>query len=307
MKIKKIILIFILIFALNLSAFASKNKIHLFPVFALESNIELSQEYTSQLKKNLIKTEIFDISLLEDFNSVLNSEDDVFITTKNIVKEVCKENNINSAIFGYLTKSRYGYKLKMILYSVYDDNIVSEFYDNIYDIGSIPRSAKRCAVEFAARLNSIKGSKVFFSSLMMPGLGQFMLGKYIRGTIFVGMFSYFAADLLSTDDIKIIEDKRFQKFPTGTGYIYYVNNREVSFEEYIRTKENYEYTKEKNEELKDKKKKLQIYVGVVYLLNVIDALRLINNLNDKRIIEQKLSVDFNPLYSKSLIKLNYRF
>lgn len=288
------------------SALSKEKKVQFFPILSFESEISLSLQFTDFLKEKLLKTEIFELYIKEDFQYALQDNRNIFESVKKSVLDN-KDSNFQSVIFGYILKQGQAFIIQVYLYSTIENNIVADYTDRIFSAGELENSAKYCAIEFASRLYNIEGSRIYVGALMMPGLGHMMMKKYLRGAFFLGGFVYFMSKNFSTEIPQAMEYRDFRSYLSGSGRIYTVNGKEVSYAQWINLKEEYDNYVTSYNDLKAKKRNFQLGAALVYLLNVVDTMILTKKYNSKMSIEKKLSLDVEPFSYIPTVSLNYRF
>ncbi len=287
-----------------------RRSIHFFPLFSSREENSLSVKYSELLKSKLIKSEVFKINDSGQMNSILENSNNIYSTVKKKIDEVSSKSGIESVIYGYIIKINNKFNVKLYLYNAKDKIIVSSFQDNIYEEIDCERSARRCAVEFCSRMLSISSSRYFFASMIMPGLGQFLKKKYIRGALFSSSFVYLFAKLSSLKSQYVqTMSYRSERYYTGSSYTtrYYINNSQVSYNEYISSQNKYNKSMQNRNEISQQKQKYALGLATVYLVNIADMLISIKSMNSKRIIENRLNFSAVPLNDGHMYTLTYRF
>ena len=285
-----------------------EKKIYLFPLFTEKSETDFSNAYTRFLKEKLQKTGVFEVFEINEINNVLNDYENIFNTVKEAVNVKSSQMNLNSIVFGYLIKKDYGHDVRVIFYSAKDKEIISDFTDRLYNDSGIELSVKNCSVQFAARILSIDSSRMFFASLFMPGLGQFINRSYLKGTLFLGGFAYCLIKNSSIESPKSLGQLRnFSSQFDGRNTRYFIDGREYSYETWIQIFNDQEDQVKRNEENKKEKNKLKIYMGAIYLVNILDALITSKRYNNKKTIERRLSLNVDHFGRRPEICLKYRF
>ncbi|MFC1724390.1 hypothetical protein ACFL4T_02095 [candidate division KSB1 bacterium] len=306
MNIKKKFLQLILTLIFVSSVSGGDKKVHLFPIISVGTNNSLTEKYSEILKEKLLKTGIFSVHFYKDFKYITEDDSNLRYRIKEAIKKESLDKGYSSVIYGFMTQISGGYRINIALYSPGEDNIITEFFDRIYTEEGIERSAIKCALEFASRLKSIQGSRIYVASMMMPGLGQLMMKKYLRGALFMGSFVYFVSKNFSTKSPNTVERMTFSSYLSHPDRIYTVNGRRVDYDTWNRLKTEYDDAVYSNQGLNDKKRKLQLAAGLVYIFNIIDTLILTKDYNDKRKIERKLYVSLDSHRNPS-IALNFNF
>ena len=307
MRIIRILLSAIII-CFTSAIFAEGKKTYIFPFISLQSEISLCRNYVDILKQKLEKSDEFEIFMIQNFKFKLNKEGDPSAAIKNAVYNYCDIKEIKSAIFGYLDKQEFYHEITVVLYSAEDDNIITKFTDKLYNEDDINNSALNCAADFTARLKSIKSTKYLTASAFMPGLGQFIMKKYVKSAIILSSVGFCIYKYLNAGSMKSVErdtEIRIVESNNNTQkFIYLYKGKEVSFS-YLRSipEQYHKY----NHDLDKKKKTWQFTACCVYLVNIIDILFSIKNYNDKQKIKQKLTLDINPSAYKSEICLSFHF
>ena len=230
--------LFILIF--SFSTYGQERRIHLFPVISLNCEPETGIKYTGILLEKLLKTEIFDISEIKDFTFNQNLSGDIFTSLKNSINEFCQEKGIKTAVYGYISKKQSWYDIKIVFYSVEDQNTITNYDDRIFSESFMEESAKNCAVHVATRMTSIKGTKVFVASAFCPGLGQIIQKKYIKGAVILGSFVYLMYKYANIGNpVEVVSPYRtnvslmwISNSQQLYHYTYYLNDVMISQEEY---------------------------------------------------------------------------
>ncbi|MFC1724709.1 DUF5683 domain-containing protein [candidate division KSB1 bacterium] len=286
---------------------AEEKKILLFPIASAASELGPSGKFTEILKEKLTKSEVFDVFIVNDFRYTLKKIQDPLTDLKNAVFDHCKDKKIQSAIFGTIIKNESWYEINVFWYNVEQNDKITEFTQRVFSEERIENSATKCAVDFVARLNSIKSLRFMVSSVFMPGLGQLFLKNHIKSALFFGGVGYFLYRFASggsykyideDSEVKIVDMGSFQK------YFYFFKDKEVSYE-FLESK-SAEY-QDYNKRLDNKKMIFQFAAAAVYLINIADILLSIKQYNDRIRIEKKLTIDVNPFSSSPEICIKYSF
>ena len=295
------------IFSYVSSSFAAGKKTYIFPIVPLNSEIDFCGEYTDILKQKLEKSDVFKIFLAQDFNFTLKKDDIPDAALRRSVYNYCDIREIKSAIYGYITKEGSSYNIFIILYSAEDDNIIQRFNDHLVIKSEIYSSALDCAVDFVAGLNSIQSARYVTSSAFLPGLGQLEMKKYLKSTLIFGGFGFYLYKLISAGSFKSVEDDteiRVVEINFSRRFIYLYKGNEVS-RSFLETIPD-EYNKY-NHDLEKKRHRFQLFIGCIYLYNILDIIFSIKEYNDKLRIKKKLNVDVIPGDKNTTISLSYRF
>ena len=292
-----------LIFLTSSMIFSNEQDTHLFNIVSTKSGKNIGLQYTETLYDKLKRTEVFNVILDSDFNMLLENTDSTFSKIKESVIRFCSENKIRTAIFGYLIPVNNIFELRMIFYSVLDNEIITEFSDRLFDEHDIEKSAEYCALEFAARHNSIKSTRYFFGSLFMPGLGQLMMKNYLRSVIFFAGVGYCLFEYSTAGSYKSF-DKDAEIRVDHNIYTYYFNGDKVTYSFLEKMRSEYRVL---NTELRKKKEKFQIAAAFLYLLNVADILVSIKEYNSKLALKKKLAIEIYPFKNNPQIALKYHF
>ena len=305
---------------LNTDISASVKKIHLFPLVSIDTDKELAINYTDLLKEKLLKSEVFEITDIESFNFDAGTDIDIISRLKTEILKNVSVINAESVVFGYIKKRQQWHEIKIVLYSVLDDNIVSTYSDRVFVVDDFENSAKKCAIEFASRVSSIKGSKIFFASAFCPGLGHFLMKKYLKSAVIFGSFAYIFYKHATLGDITEIATDRFRAH-TSSMWIsdlqsiviteYYVDgvlvSEEVYNEHYEAWQREVEPLRQRNDKIKEDRKKFQLGLAAVYLINILDTIFSSKDYEIKRRLEEKVTLDVNPWGRQPSINFNYHF
>ncbi len=286
-----------------------KKLIHFLPVYSSQKEYAIAKYYSDQLMVKLYMSDVFEINDLRQMNSILENTKGIYQNVKRKVSEIADKSEYENVIYGYLTRQKSNYIIRLILYNAEGDKIISSFQDNIFGEEDCELSAKRCAVEFCSRMLSISSSRYFFGSMILPGLGQFLKKKYIKGAVFSGSFIYLFNHFLTTR-IKFVGSQVFTSnmvLSGGFHYKYYISGKEYPYEEWSARKTEYEQYLRSKSDISDKKSKYAAGAAAVYLINIIDMLRTIKSYNNKRMIEKRLSLNAIPLKDGSVLSLTYNF
>ena len=205
----------------------------------------MAAEFMSLFNLYLDKSEVFNIILHNEDNSTFKDKSNIFDRIRREINRNCKENNIKDAIFGCLLKTGSQYYIRIALYSAVNDKIVIERKAVIQNIKAIDYHAYNFTIEFASEINSIEGTRLFFASAIIPGLGQLIMKKYIRGAFFTGAFCYFVYKNFSIEEARYVKFRRFTRtlcgvddyFYTIDGIAYSYNTWISKYSEYIQKKE----------------------------------------------------------------------
>jgi hypothetical protein len=312
--------LFLIVTLINTPAFASVKKIHLFPVVSIDTETKHGANYSTLLREKLFKSQVFNITDVQGFDFRLNSNDDIISKLRIEVTKKAARENAESVIFGYIIKRKQWFEIKIVLFSIIDDNIVSTFTDRVFIEEEFENSAKRCAIEFASRVSSIKGSKIFFSSAFCPGLGHFLMKKYVKSAMIFGSFAYLFYRQVTLGKITEITTDRFRAH-TSSMWIsdlqsiviteYYVDGVLVGEEEYNEHYEAWqrevEPLRQRNIKIKEDRKKFQLGLAAVYLINILDTIFSSKDYEIKRRLEEKVTFDVNPWGRQPSINFNYHF
>ena len=159
MRLFKGFLVLILIFLLFISINAQKRRVHFFPLVPVNGDEEFCQEYSNLLKEKLIKSEVFRVTDVDNFEVNISGSEDDYKTIKKALKEKCLKENIESAIFGYVRMMGQGYHIYAELYYIENDDVISRFRDTFFIRDEIKYSTKNCALNFVSRINNIDFAK----------------------------------------------------------------------------------------------------------------------------------------------------
>ena len=178
----------------------------------------------------------------------------------------------------------------------------------VYDERNADYYAKECAIRFAARLSDIEGSRVVFSSFVMPGLGQVIKKRYIKGILYAGGFMYCLGKSIFTQEMK---STRFTTF-SHYGNMYYIDGRPYPYEIWLQKREEYEDMKKEERirfktSLDNKRHKYALIAAAIYVINLVDAIFLSNDFENKEAIMKKLSVDYTSNFGRPKIGIRFRF
>lgn len=291
---------------------AEKMKVHLFPVMAAKEEINIADRYTNLLRTYLLQSDFFEIDKVEKFNNILEGKIEVFENVKSQITRFGLENNISTAIFGFIIKTGKTYKIRILLYSILYNDIIAEYADNLYDFDSIENSAKECAIKFAVKLNSIEGTRIFCASAFLPGFGQILMKRYVRGFLYMGAFGYFLLKNYSIEEKRYVKFMKFESIELeGATTIYLVNSKAYSYEEWRQKLEEYHSRKmeanDYNHNLEKSKKRYFIISGIIYVINIIDTLFLIDDYESREEVIKRLTVksDFSCHYPKICLSFSF--
>ena len=147
-----------------------------------------------------------------------------------------------------------------------------------------------------------------FASLFMPGLGQLLNKDYLKGTMLLGGFAYC---LIKNTTLRESESsgqlRRFYSSFDGFNYRYFIDGIEYNYRTWKQILDEQENRGKNNEKIRKEKKKLKVYLGTIYILNILDALLTSKKFNNKKTIERKLSLEIGSINSKPQICLRYRY
>ena len=115
-----------------------------------------------------------------------------------------------------------------------------------------------------------------------------------------------------------IEEKKYVRFIRfdstelpNTASVYYIEGRAYPYEVWRQRLEEYHKARQEADEynsgLDRKKRDYQIAVGIVYVINIIDALFLIDRYEKRDEIINRLSVNISNTNNYAHISLNYSF
>ena len=293
-----------------------ERKVHLFPIVPINTDIEICRQYSDILKDKLQMTEIFTLFEVQDFSFEPGQFKNIIFSLKDAVTKTCKNKNINSAIYGTIEKKNSLLFVNIYLYTSDGNNIIASFSDKIYNSSDINRSAKDCAVHIGTEVSSIKGTKVFFSSALCPGLGHFLMKKKFRGAAYMGLFAFFVYKYSSAGKLRTPENT-FEMLTVESGFTgaertvsawYYINGEEVSFREYNERYQNEVVpVLEYNDKVKSRKNKFKLALAGIYLVSLLDTIFSSNEYEIKSRLEEKVSFDVDPFGRKPSINFNYHF
>ncbi|MFC1725374.1 hypothetical protein ACFL4T_07080 [candidate division KSB1 bacterium] len=326
MKSFKDFSLLILVLFLFTSAFPQQRSVNFFPLVPVNAENEFCRNYSSLLKEKLIKSEVFTITDVEGFEIIAEDSDETYINIKNAVKEKCKKDNIESAFFGYIRKTGVRYQVYIELYDSENENVISKFRDSFILQDEAEFSTKRCAVQFASRIQNINFAKITFSSAIIPGLGLANLNKKSRAASYFGgiVLLYLWQQNLSSS-IKPLIDGRFSwdssfaldgmnedGSPRRIEYAeYYINGELTSFDEWNKKRAVWMMDNAKiisqNDKFKNERKYVRLGMAVLYVANLLDTVFQARKYNDPIRLEQKISFDFDPFNRRPGFKVNYHF
>ena len=299
---------------------ADTRKVCLFPISSINVKPEICTEFTRSLKEKLIISEIFDVKDVKNFMFDASESRNVIFSLNRAVESECIKRNIKTAIYGYISKKDTWYDVYVVLYSAEGQSILSTFKDRIYHESNYEAAAKNCTVEFATNVSSIKGTKVFFGSALCPGLGHFMMKKYVRGAVYSGVFAFLFYKYATFEKKTAIDEDKYQIVPVfGISdftpgepiAMYYIDGIQVSSQEfhvrYDAWNEEIEPIRRHNEKIDKDKKRLSLYVTGVYLLSLLDSIFSAKSLDMREKIEAKFSFDVKPYDRIPSINFQYRF
>lgn len=303
------------------SAAAETKKVYLFKMSSINVKSEICREFTKSLKEKLIISEIFDVNEVDDFIYEGGDSKNIIFSLNKAVESECIKRNIKTAIYGYISKKSEWYDVYVVLYSVEGKNMICTFKDRIYDKRFFEASVKDCAVDFASKLSSIKGTKVFFGSALCPGLGHFMMKKYIRGAVYSGVFAFLFYKYATFEKKTHVNEDIYQIVPVVGGYgtgipnepiaLYYIDGIQVASEEfhlqYDAWNKEMEPVRKRNEKIEKDKKNLSLCLTGVYLLSLLDSIFSVKSLDMREKIEAKFSFDVKPYGRMPSINFQYRF
>ena len=308
-----------LILIFSSTALASNKKVNLFTLVSIKAEKEICTKFTALLKEKFLQAEVFEILDSGNLSPVISEGEDLFIALKKIINKDSEQTNIENAVFGYISKKSLWYDVKVYLYTPEYEKLICSFSDRFYNEIEIERSAKNCAIEFASEVSSIMGTKIFFSSALLPGLGQMMMKNYKKSALFLGGFAYLIYKYTALGSKKTIDDSRFQCrnifIFTGADMInvlnYYIDGEEVSKDTYDREfdkwNEEMEPLREYNRDIDYNRKKFKLVLTGLYLLNIVDTVIGLKEYDIKKRFEEKITFDVNPWSRQPSINFNYHF
>lgn len=295
--------IIVIIFLNSSIILSNEQETYLFNIVCTKSDKNMGLKYTNILYDKLKRTDVFNILLYENFELMLENTDSTYIKIKESVLKNCFNKKIRSVIFGFLMPRNNILDLRIVFYSVEDDEIITEFSDRLYSEHEIEKSAENCALEFATRHNSIKSTRYFFGSLFMPGLGQFMMKNYLRSLIFSSGVGYCLYEYSTAGSTKSF-DKDAEIRVEHNIYTYYFNGNRVTYTFLEKMRMEYRTF---NKELQKKKERFEVAAAFIYLINIADILVSIKEYNSRIMLKRKLSVNVYPSKDNLQIALRYRF
>ena len=326
MRLFKGFLVLILIFLLFISINAQKRRVHFFPLVPVNGDEEFCQEYSSLLKEKLIKSEVFRLTEVDNFEVNISGSEDDYKTIKETLKEKCLKENIESAIFGYVRKMGQGYHIYAELYYIENDDVISRFRDTFFIRDEFKYSTKNCALNFISRINNINFAKIMFSSALVPGLGMSQMNhKYRAGIYFAGFFAMYLWQNHLTNQLKSLMEGKFSWSTTSApfglteeGNPYYVSYSEYFIDGVLTPMNEWNEKRAEwmienskilnhNDRILKKRRTIRLGMTVLYLVNLLDTLFQAREHNDLTKLEQKLSFDFNPFIKRPGFEINYRF
>ncbi len=304
----KVLLIGLMIFFCAASALADKKKVFFFPMAADKSDIKFSEKYTSSLKNKLEMTDVFNVMEINDFKKSIEEGKNPFELIKGHIDRNYSKGAVESAVFSYLEKSPSGYRVRAYLYFIPDKNVITAFSENVLSEDQIEMSSRDCAIEFASRILSIQGSRLFFSSALIPGMGHFKMKKYIKSALFFGGFSYLIGKYSSIGSLEST-DNVFTRAESTTNiglirYQYFEKGQEISQDEWDSKRLDW------IDRLNDRKRKKQYYqvgIGLVYIANILDTIRSMKDNYSKRHLQKKLIYDVMAINGDPSFRLQFRF
>ena len=307
--IKFITLLVLFIFCFS-SAYGQKKVVHVFPIVSSKSERYLSMKYTDLLKEKLIKTEMFEIVVAADLGFDIRDEFGIYTRLRDTVDKKCGEKGYELVIFGNIT----GYRARIILYSPAGKKIVSEFKETIFGRNGVEISSKNCALKFATDINTINSSRKILLSVLMPGMGHILTKRNVRGVLYMGIFSYYLIRHLSfgLKEKTAYDLSSFRSITVGHTRLYTFKGNSLPYDDWVeKMKKNYENLVY-NEKIKDKKRNILFCMGLIYMVNLIDAFitdfcMVLKSSSVQEKIEKSLSLSVESLPAVTSICLNYRF
>ena len=309
--IRLIFVVVSLILILSCSS-AQTKKANFFPLIGINTDRYTYENYSNQLLEKFNKTEVFELREVTDFKPALSDPEMVYQDIKEGVKIYCKKKDLKSAIFGYIKKVRRLYEVYIELYSVKEDNVISRYTDSFRIDDEMEFSTKKCAVQFASRVNNINVANVTFNAALIPGLGLAKMKSYTRAAVYFGtaLGLLIKHRQLQKDLIPINEDK-FTFISQGFNQKYYIDGISVPREEWYEKRsiwavELEEFAKH-NEKIKTQQKVIGLGIVLVYVINVIDTALEAGKRNNVVRIEEKLGYDFDLFNNQPSIRFKYHF
>lgn len=310
MKIFRLLTILTVILVFSNAYSNNDKKIYLFPIQSEAEQKNICKAFTEMLKQKFIQTGVFDVNYTENFSFKIDRRRVVFEGLKNKVDQFCENSDMKLVVFGYLIKQSYDYSLKIVLYSTKSGNVIDDFSEYFEDPENLDKIARQCAIDFAHKIRTQKASNMMLYSAICPGLGQFVSGskfKY-RGLLYFTGFTYFFIKYVSLGREKITSDwSQFNIRRDGGAIMLTIEGGVFDYGTWLwRMKEN-AMNIEFNNQLKKDRNAYFAYVGIIYALNLIDALLTSNKYNNRVEIEKRVSLDVRANQNQSLIGLNFKF
>lgn len=326
MKSIRFFFTFFLVIIFFSSVHAQIRNVHFFPLVPVNGDEEFCSEYSDLLKEKLIKSEVFKLTDVNNFKVNPSESEDEYERIKESLKEKCRKEKIESAIFGYVRKMGQGYHVYAELYYVENDDVISRFRDTFFIRDEIAYSTKNCTLNFVSRINNINLAKIMFSSAIVPGLGMSQMNhKYRAGIYFVGFFAMYLWQNHLTKQLKPLIQGKFSwstcYTPDGMtteGHPNYINYSEYYIDGVLTSMNEWNEKRSKwmaenleilnhNDKIKKKRNIIRVSMTALYLINLLDTLFAVKNYNDLSGLEQKISFEFNPFNRRPGFEINYRF
>lgn len=309
MKHLKLFVIFGLCLLMSTSVFADEKRVHLFPLVSDNSVVLLKNLFSKELKDNLIKTGLFTISDVENFDFKTEQSENLFEIIRNEIKNKYSNAGMDLVVFGYFFKKVHQFDVRIVLYSLKSNKIVADYSEYIYSEDAIKKHAENCAILYGAKIQRKKGDNLLLSSLILPGLGHFKMKKYLKSAIYFGGTAFFIYKHFSAGKEKTEINPgffRIQEFEDAPS-LYFIESVIVTEEEYLRRMAINNVNHDYNEDLNQKKSLYVFVAGLFYAVNFVDALLTTSSIYGRRPVEKKVRLSVVPAGKTSYVCLSFHF
>lgn len=304
---KLFIIVFLFLLPVS-SIFAEEKKVFMFPVVSDNSVVLLKNIFSKELKESILKTGLFNIIDVDDFETTMEQSEDLFETLKNKVENKCLNTEMDLVVFGYFYKKVHQFDVRMVLYSSKNHKIVADYSEYIYGEGEIKKHAENCAILFGTKILRKKGDKLLLNSLLLPGLGHFQMKKYFKSAVYFGGTAFFLYKYFSAGKEKLeVNPGFFRIILVDDMPIHTIEGEPVTEEEYNRRMEINTANHEYNEDLAQKKGIYAVVAGMFYAVNFVDALLTTNSVYGRRPVEKKVRLSVVPTGKTSYVCLSIHF